>query len=172
MNRGLVWCFDFPLSSLARFPLQMCLEGRLLLFFSLININKPILATLPATPLAWRKDWEDSGGAGSVLLPARGWDLLWEGSLRALPQVQQLLLRPAPPAPAASAGPRVNEWDRFLFCWLLLHGEWAALHWLGKDAACRQPTSASYTDAPENSWCMEDGFILLSIKGEVFPAGA
>lgn len=40
------------------------------------------------------------------------------------------------------------------------------MHWLGKDAALQENI------APENSWWIEDGFILLNIKGEVFPAVA
>lgn len=170
MNLGLLWCFDFPLSSLVRFPLWMCLKERLLLLLFSFNLHKPVHATLPA----WRKVWEDSGGAfpqagqGSVLLPAcLQLGSVAEGSLCALPQV--LLLCPA--RASCFSGTRVNEWDRFLFRWLL-HGEWAALHWLGKDAVCKQRTSVSYADAPENIWWMEDGFILLSIKGEVFPAVA
>lgn len=37
---------------------------------------------------------------------------------------------------------------------------------------CKQPASVSYADVPQNSWYMDDGFIVHSIKGEVFPAVA
>lgn len=93
---GLMFWFPFKLSG--QISITNVFRREIIIgFFSLININKPVFATLPA----WRKDWEDSGGAFPqagqgvwFCLPVAGICCGGE-SLCALPQVEQLLLRPA-----------------------------------------------------------------------------